>query len=115
MNKENKSHVISARFNDDEYLDVMMKITDESGTQLMKLSDFARASILSSKVVIVDSELEQYRAWVAASVGNNINQIARRLNTDAKTEILSESTYIDVLKELNKISVEMNKLLEPLK
>ncbi len=52
---------------------------------------------------------------MAARMGNNINQIARGLNTDRKAGEISEVTYENVLVELEKLVVELNKLLEPLR
>lgn len=113
--KKNKDFVISARYTEDEYMDVLLKITDEDGHRMMSPGAFSKAATLGGKVTIVDSELERYRAFVAARMGNNINQIARGLNTDRKAGKISETTYEVVLQELEKLVVELNKLLEPLR
>ena len=113
--KKNKNFVISARYTEDEYLDVLMKITDESGQQMMSPGAFSKAATLGGKVTIVDSELERYRAFIASRISNNINQIARGLNTDRKAGKISEATYEKTLLELQKLVAELNKLLEPLR
>lgn len=113
--KKNKEHVISARYNEDEYLDILLKISDADGKQMMSPGAFSKAATLAGKVTIVDSELEQYRVFVASKISNNINQIAKRLNTDFKAESVSEKTYIDVLNQMEKLNNELNKLLEPMR
>ena len=113
--KKTRDYVISARYTEDEYIDVLLKITDESGQQMMSPGAFSKAATLGGKVTIVDSELERYRAFVAARMGNNINQIAKGLNTDRKAGKISEATYEVILKELKSLVVELNKLLEPLR
>ena len=113
--KKKKDYVISARYTEDEYLDVLMKISDADGKQMMKPAAFTKAAALAGKVTIVDSELEQYRAFIASNIGNNLNQIARRLNTDNLAGTITEQTYIDVLNELGSLKKELTKLLEPLR
>lgn len=113
--KKNKDFVISARYTEDEYMDVLLKITDEDGHRMMSPGAFSKAAALAGKVTIVDSELEQYRAFIAGNIGNNLNQIARRLNTDNLAGTITEQTYIDVLNELGSLKKELTKLLEPLR
>lgn len=113
--KKNKDFVISARYSEDEYMDVLFKITDENGQQIMSPGAFSKSATLSAKVTLVDSELERYRVFVAAKMGSNINQIARGLNADRISEKINESTYESVMKELEKLVIQLNKLLEPLR
>ena len=82
---------------------------------MMSAGAFSKLATLAGKVTIIDSELEQYRAFVASRISNNINQIAKRLNTDFKANHVSEETYINVLNEMGKLNDELNKLLEPLR
>jgi len=114
-NKKNKDYVISSRYTEDEYLDILMKVSDGDGNPMMKPSAFVKAASLSSGVKIVDSELEKYKVFIAAKVGNNLNQIAKRLNTDNKSGVLNDRTYIDVLNDMSLIKKELNELLEPIR
>lgn len=112
--KKSKDHTISFRVDDDEIAELMLKITDSRGELIMKPSAFARAALVSSQVHVVDQELEAFRVYVAAKLGNNINQIARRLNIDAKSGMIDSATYNDVAHQLASISDELHALLQPI-
>jgi hypothetical protein len=111
--KKTKSSVISFRIDDDALTELMMKTTDSRGEQIISPSAFARAALESAQVHVVDQELEAFRVYVAAKLGNNINQIARRLNTDAKSGVINTDTYRDVAAQLASISDELHALLQP--
>lgn len=111
--KKTKSSVISFRIDDDALTELMMKTTDSRGEQIISPSAFARAALESAQVHVVDQELEAFRVYVAAKLGNNINQIARRLNTDAKSGVINTDTYCDVAAQLASISDELHALLQP--
>jgi len=111
--KKPRHHVISFRIDDDALAELMLKVTDSRGEQIISPSSFARAALESSQVHVVDQELEAFRVYVAAKFGNNINQIARRLNTDAKAGIIDNATYNDVAAQLASISDELHALLQP--
>ena len=112
--KKAKSSVISFRIDDDALAELIMKTTDSRGEQIISPSAFARAALESAQVHVVDQELEAFRVYVAAQIGNNINQIARRLNTDAKAGVIDTVTYRDVANELASISNELHALLQPI-
>ena len=109
-----KTSVISFRIDDDALTELMMKTTDSRGEQIISPSAFARAALESAQVHVVDQELEAFRVYVAAKLGNNINQIARRLNTDAKAGVIDTATYRDVANQLVSISDELHALLQPI-
>lgn len=113
--KKNKSIVIATRLKEDEYADVMLRISNEEGQQIMKPSDYFKQSLLGAKVVVKDKEVEQYKAFILSRISNNMNQVARRLNQDNIANKISEETYKDVLDELVKINKEIVELAEPVK
>lgn len=115
IGKKNKEYVVSARYTEDEYLDILLKISDANGKKMMSVGAFSKVATLSGKVTIIEKELEQYRTFIASRISNNINQIAKRLNTDHKADLISEKTYIDVLNQMEILNHELNKLLEPLR
>lgn len=113
--KKNKERVISARYTEDEYMDILLKISDGEGKQIISPGAFSKAATLSGRVTVVDKEVEQYKVFVASKISNNVNQISKRLNSDFKAKIISEKTYGDVLEELNKLTIQVHSLLEPLR
>lgn len=113
--KENKDHQIGVRLTDSQYADLLLKITDADGNQIISPAAFCRSAITSAKVTIVDSELEKYRTFVAARIGNLRNQLVRVLHKDRKSGIVSEKTYLDILEKIQDQDDELNKLLEPLR
>jgi len=113
--KKKRLHQIGVRLTDDEYEDLMHKITDLDGNQMMTPSTFARASMKGAAVRIVDTELEQYRTFVAAQMANARNQMVNRLNIESKAGIISEKTYVEILELMRDQDHELNRLLEPLK
>lgn len=112
--KNNKNHVISFRVTDAQYLDILMRTNDENGNALMKPGEFAKASILGSTVNLVDKDLEQYKVFTLARIGNNINQLVKRLNTDNKKGIIDLDTYIEILEKLKEIQDEQQAMLAPI-
>jgi hypothetical protein len=113
--KKNKSIVVATRLKEDEYADVMLRIVNEHGEQIMKPSDYFKQSLLDAKVVVKDKEVEQYRAFILSRISNNMNQVAKRLNQDNLANKISEETYKSVLSELVKINKEINELAEPVR
>ena len=112
--KSTKQHVISARYTESEYLDVLLKITDADGTQVMSPGAFSKAATLGGRVTIVDSEVERYKVFLLSKISNNMNQIAKGLNTDRLAGRVSEETHIFALEKLHEIKDEITKLMEPL-
>jgi len=114
-NKKNKSIVIATRLKEDEYTDVMLRIINDEGEQIMKPSDYFKQALLGAKVVVNDKEVEQYKAFILSRISNNMNQVVKRLNKDNLANKVSEETYKDVLDELVKINQEIVELAEPVR
>jgi len=61
-------------------------------------SDFARSAILKKKIKL---PIEKKLLYELNKIGNNLNQIARSVNTDNKVQILSKLVDIEnLLKDL---------------
>lgn len=61
-------------------------------------SDFARSAILKKKIKL---PIEKELLYELNKIGNNLNQIARTVNTDNKVQILSKLVQIEsLLKDL---------------
>lgn len=112
--KENKKYTVQFRVTESEYLDILMKTTGSDGSQMMTVNQFGRAATLGGKVVIVDSEVLRYRAFVMAQLGNLRNQLVKRLHEDHKASLVTESTYVEILNKLEEEAAEQRRLLEPL-
>ena len=109
------SEVVSIRFNDDEYMDILMKISDKDGKPIMSAGKFVKCAALTGKVKIFNHEVEEYKAFILGKISNNINQIAYRLNTDNIENKVSESTYIANLEALENVLELVNELAEPVR
>ena len=82
----------------------------------LETSEFVRDYVLRNKIVVVarlgkattQTRLERLRLiGLVAKAGNNINQLARRANTDYKAGVVSAGTYEAILDELEAISVNL--------
>lgn len=101
---------------DAEHKEIVNRIPIGSdGKPIMPLSTFIRGAISNKQLVAVDREVERYKAYSSAKIGNNLNQIARRLNEDHRAEIIDLGTYDYALSELAKIKAELRELLAPLR
>jgi len=90
----------SFRFTPDEWTIIEQK-ADAAG---VKPSDFIRQSALKSKVKRSDKKEQLHLISQIAKIGNNLNQIARRCNTE---KIIDRLT----LEELYKIEQQLMELL----
>jgi len=106
------SKVIAVRFKDDEYMDLLMKISDKEGKQIMKVSSFIKSASLTGKVKVFNHDVEEYKAFILGKISNNINQIAHRLNTDNSENKVSEKTYIANLEALENLLEQINELTQ---
>jgi hypothetical protein len=107
MNDEKKTGrdiVISTRLTEHEFAEMQTKLMDANGKPMMKPAAFLRAAATGAVVNVVDTELEQYRIFIEKRASNNLNQIAKRLNSDHLAGIITNQTYENVLAELLKIS-----------
>jgi len=109
------SKVVAVRFKDDEYMDLLMKISDKDGKQIMKVSSFIKSAALTGKVKVFNHEVEEYKAFILGKISNNINQIAHRLNTDNSENKVSEKTYIANLEALENLLEQINELAQSIR
>ena len=94
--------VIATRLTESEYADIMLRIADDIGEQQITLSEYTKQALLNATVVVVDTEVEQYKVFILSKLSNNINQIAKRLNKDKLSNTLNNQTYQFILNELIK-------------
>ena len=109
------SKVVSIRFKENEYIELLMKVSNKNGNKAMSVSQFCKHSALTGKVTIFNQEIEEYKTHLLSKLSNNINQIAHRLNTDNFKGTLSESTYINNLQALEEILQLVNELSKPIR
>ncbi|MCP3965980.1 MAG: MobC family plasmid mobilization relaxosome protein [Lentisphaerae bacterium] len=110
----NKNKTVSFRLTKKEHADILSRIpVGDNGKPIMKFSTFARGAVFDKRLVAVDREVEQYKVYTAAKIGNNLNQIAKRLNEDNLAGKIEPSTYDDVLDNLEKVYEKLNTLLAP--
>lgn len=112
---KNKTHIVSARYTDDEYLDILMKVTGTDGKTFMSPGQFSKCAALSAKVVVVDRELEEYKVFLAYKISNSINQIAQAIHMDRQSGVVSQSTYDLATQELQQLHAELFDVLELVK
>jgi hypothetical protein len=110
-----KTEIISGRVSNDELKEIKKKLLNDEGVQVIKIGKFVREATLKAHVIFNDPELEKYRIFTAAQIGNNMNQIARRLNQDNKAGKICEATYENILGLLEKTYDKLNDLLEPIR
>jgi len=112
--KNNKKNIISFRLSDDEYADLLLKISDANGMQKLSASAFVRASLVSAQVRANDVELERYRVYIAGQIAQQINEIAGALNTANNEGVVSDNLLITLADKIDVITNEMHQLLAPL-
>lgn len=111
-----KTKMVSFRLTEKEYKEISGRIPiSDSGKPIMKFSTFIRGAISEKRLVAVDREVEQYKVHAASKIGNNVNQIAKRLNEDNLNDLITPATYDGVLDNLEEIKKELKELLAPLK
>jgi len=109
------SEVVSIRFNDDEYMNILMKISDKDGNLIMSAGKFCKCAALTGKVKIFNHEVEEYKTFILGKISNNINQITHRLNIDNIENKVSEQTYISNLEGLKELLELVNELADPIR
>lgn len=106
------THVASFRLSENDYLLYREKMK-YSG---LKPSEFFRVAVLTNKIKIVarsKSNTDKNRLhFICNKTSNNLNQLARRVNTDHICERISELTYMQVLQELRAINKYMKMCLQ---
>lgn len=91
---------IAFRLNAKDHAIWMEKIASSG----MKKSEFIRAAVINNETVVHERKKtsgdKKRLLFVANKASNNINQLAHRANSDKVAGIISESTYLDILYEL---------------
>jgi Bacterial mobilisation protein (MobC) len=113
--KENKIYSINTRYTESEYMSILLKITDDKNMQIMKPSQYQRLAALNANITVHDSELDEYKIFIASKISNNINQIAKNLNIANLQDNLTDDTFNDCLLQLEKLNDELQKLTTPFK
>ncbi|ARR51943.1 plasmid mobilization protein [Photobacterium damselae] len=108
--KNNKSELISLRLTTEEYepYKLLMKDLD------IGKSAFFRA-LLTNKLGVVQLENNKdYKRMLFLNnkISNNINQIAKRLNTDAKKGIITQRSYNLAINNLISIKQQLKRMLD---
>lgn len=99
--KIRRQNVIKIRVSDDELAELRERKTCTELARWIRESILAGDVVLRSQTVAVDPQLLRS----LAAIGNNVNQIARRLNS-------AKSTDIPIALELQYISNSLRELLE---
>lgn len=104
-----KSKVINFRLTE-ELNDVLIMKSLEAN---MTTSDFLRSSIIDARIQINKDKDIAKKISAINQIGNNVNQIARVLNTANSGEFLSDLNYENILNQLiiieEKLSQELKK------
>lgn len=96
-----RTHEIKVRFDDDEYEDLMKKVNQSC----MSREKFIRHCIRKTNIKAPPSV--DFYHWIneCNAIGNNLNQIARKLNSN---ESVSLDYCIKVLNNLNELINKMD-------
>lgn len=112
--KEHKTQVITFRLTESEY-EPYKKIFADSN---LSRSEFFRHVFLKTKesytFKIKENKPVEYSQLIFLSnkTSNNINQIAKRLNTDAKKGIITQRTYNLIINNLISIESQLKRMLD---
>lgn len=95
--KPNKDRVVAFRLTEAQYADFEEQMK-KSGT---KPAQFWRELVLSKEPVFVEATQDHERLlFIANKAGNNLNQIAHKLNSAYRRGIVSEQLYLKTLNSL---------------
>lgn len=110
--KQARTKIVQFRVSPEELIYVLAKFEDNSGETTIKASEIAREAFLGCKAIKpVNRDLEKYKIATAARIGNNVNQIAHRLNSDHLAHKIDDQTYKEVSIELHTLVNQLNILL----
>ncbi len=90
-----KNKTISLRLTENEY-DRLKKLSDENG---YSVSDFVRKKIFDKK--IINKNVIETFLYHANRIGNNLNQIARYVNTKKSIDKITLEKLIEIEKEIS--------------
>lgn len=98
---------LAFRIPEDEYEKFLDKVISSGST----VSRFIRTAVLENKTRVLKQESASLLMYHVCKIGNNINQIAHRVNIDNKKGIVSEDTYKKVLRDLKINEAKLDALL----
>lgn len=101
---EKLSHTVAFRLTDGDFLAYKRKFSASGLTQ----SEFFRAHVLTNTTQVVakpKASADTKRAvFLLQKASNNINQLAHRANADHLSGILSESSFLAILNQLDQLN-----------
>lgn len=99
-----RNRIIKSRINEEEEKIIQKKIKD---SKYKNVSEFIRNILLNKQINIIDFEIIRKRNYEINKIGNNINQIVKRVNTI--NEFYYED-FIEFQKEFKKMINENKKI-----
>ncbi len=99
-----RNRIIKSRINEEEEKIIQKKIKD---SKYKNVSEFIRNTLLNKQINIIDFEIIRKRNYEINKIGNNINQIVKRVNTI--NEFYYED-FIEFQKEFKKMINENKKI-----
>lgn len=112
MTKIERKNMVSARFTDEEYkpFKKILDSTEVTKSELFRLLVLNKVERLPTKNRVTPDY--KNLVHVFNKTGNNINQLAKRVNVAHKNGIVTEQHYRRWLNDLNRILDSLNKGIE---
>lgn len=114
-NKKEPSICVGFRLPESEHRAKEKLCQDEHGNQLMSVGILAKKALKKSRPIVVDSVVEQYKAFVGKKISNNINQIAKAINTAARNGNLDDRYALATLIQIEQLYRETRELTRPIR
>ena len=103
-NKENKEILISFRLTASEYEAISIKLQKST----LSRSEFFREVFLRQTYIfnLKEKKPPEYKnlLFIFNKASNNLNQIAKRVNSDNKSGVVSNTTYLKTINQLISIN-----------
>ena len=110
------NHTVAFRLTDSDFLSYQRKFSASGFSQ----SEFFREHVLSNTTQVlarpVVSGDTKRAVFLLQKASNNVNQLAHRANSEYLTGLVSESTYVailDQLEQLNSFMLEQTRQVKP--
>ena len=59
-------------------------VIDSANQAKLRLSEYRRRMLLTGKIIVKNNAIDQAAVYQLAAIGNNLNQIARQLNSNGQ-------------------------------